>query len=106
LDGLKKIWWTKVLSARENWIEAFAALLKSVYSWDVLNRLSAIKIPTLIIAGAQDRIMSLEQHEAVHNAIPGSSYIILKDSGHCPHIETPNEFRYLMFGFIDAHKAQ
>lgn len=106
LEELKKIWWTKVLSARENWVEAFAALTRSLYTFDILNRLPEIKIPTLILAGAQDKIMSLENHDEVHKAIPGSAYIILKNSGHCPHIERPEEFRYILFGFIEAHKKQ
>jgi len=104
LEELKKIWWTKVLSARENWVEAFTALTRSLYTLDLLNRLPEIKVPTLIIAGAQDRIMSPERHEEVHKSIEGSAYIILKDSGHCPHIEKPEEFRYILLGFIEAHK--
>lgn len=51
--------------------------------------LSEISIPTLCIAGREDRIVRLAEAKAAYMRIPGSELLILDACGHMPMIEQP-----------------
>lgn len=77
-------------------------LLESVEKrLDVLDyRLSAIKIPTLIIWGKDDPIFSVEYALRFHREISGSKLIIFDQCGHVPQIELPDRFNQELLKFI------
>lgn len=56
--------------------------------------------PTLVIAGAQDRIFSLDAMEEVSQAIPQARFHVIPNAGHSPNFETPEEFNKVVSGFI------
>lgn len=49
--------------------------------------LHRVKIPTLIVWGAQDKIFPPETGPAMQALIPGSELVTLADCGHFPHVE-------------------
>ncbi len=61
-------------------------------TYDVRNRLSEIRIPTLVIHGRQDGRVPLERAEKLHQEIPRSRLLVLEDCGHWPHVERRTEF--------------
>lgn len=61
--------------------------------------LKNIKIPTLVIAGEKDFFFKVEDVEKVANEINGSTFIIIKDSGHLPNMEKPIEFNKVIMNF-------
>ena len=63
--------------------------------------LEGFSIPTLVIAGAQDRIFGLEVMTEVSQAVPGAGFHVIADAGHSPNVETPGEFNEVVGGFID-----
>ena len=54
-----------------------------------LDRLHAIRCPTLIVAAGQDRLRSLEEAQELHAGIAGSSLKLIEHSGHMIPIEAP-----------------
>lgn len=56
---------------------------------DQMSTLSAIHSPTLIIWGAQDKIIHADNAELLHQKISGSKKEVLEGVGHCPMIEKP-----------------
>lgn len=56
---------------------------------DATPHLSAIRCPTLVMVGRQDRWSTLAQHEALAAAIPGARLTIIEDSGHFTPVERP-----------------
>ncbi len=68
------------------------------------DRLAGITAPTLIIAGAQDRI-GRARAEAVAAGIPGARLEVLDGAGHTPHLETPTAFRSLAMTFLQEDPA-
>jgi pimeloyl-ACP methyl ester carboxylesterase len=54
--------------------------------------LHRIAVPTLIVAGAQDRFVFDGYHEAYGAGIPGATLVRLDRAGHFPHVEQPEEF--------------
>ena len=46
------------------------------------SKLSSIKVPTLVIHGADDPVIPVEGGKDTHEAIPGSELIIIEGMGH------------------------
>ena len=66
------------------------------------GRLHRIRIPTLFLWGAADRILSEPYGRAYCAAIPGAQFECIERAGHFPHIEQPDEFARRTLAFIDA----
>jgi pimeloyl-ACP methyl ester carboxylesterase len=56
----------------------------------IKDRISSIKVPTLILWGEEDRIISVEAAYEFHAAISGSKLIIYPKTGHLPQEELAN----------------
>jgi pimeloyl-ACP methyl ester carboxylesterase len=52
-------------------------------------RLGSVKVPALVVWGADDRIVDLEYGRAFAAAIPGAEFEVLTEAGHLPQIESP-----------------
>jgi pimeloyl-ACP methyl ester carboxylesterase len=59
---------------------------------DVAERLGALRAPTLIVWGREDRITPLPQGERFHASIAGSQLWVLTPCGHLPMLEQPQAF--------------
>lgn len=53
--------------------------------------LPTIKVPTQVIAGANDRMVSSRHTATIHSEIAGSELHIIPDCGHLPPIEAPQQ---------------
>ena len=70
-----------------------------LYTWEpymhnpkLRNRLHRIDIPTLLIWGESDGIVSPEYGQAFCDMIPGASMVVIPNAGHAPQIEQPETF--------------
>lgn len=68
--------------------------------FDSTARLGAIKTPTLIIAGRDDRITPAGHAEVLHRGIRGSKLMIIDDAGHSVSSEKPVEFNAAVNAFL------
>ena len=57
----------------------------------LLGRLPAVAAPVLVVWGAADRMIPVEQGHAYAAAIPGAQFRLISDAGHLPQLETPDE---------------
>ncbi len=64
------------------------------------HRLPEIKVPTLILFGAHDKVVPPGNAELLQKAIPGSVVKILPDAGHFFPIETPEEADAAILDFL------
>ena len=53
--------------------------------------LARVEIPTLILQCDDDVIAPICVGEFVHNAVPNSTLVLLKATGHCPHLSAPDQ---------------
>jgi len=60
-------------------------------SFDLRAALKALKIPTLVIHGDADPIPAITAQN-IHESIPGSTYVLLKNCGHFPYVEQPDTY--------------
>jgi len=63
--------------------------------WDITPRLGGIAVPTLVISGAYDEATPLIAR-TVHEAIPGSEWMLFEESSHMPHVEEPERFQQVV----------
>ncbi len=69
--------------------EAYAT--GTLKNWSVLDRLSEIDLPTLIISGKYDEATP-KQMTAAHKGIKDSQWVLLEKSSHTGNLEQPEEY--------------
>ena len=67
---------------------------------DMTSSLGAIKVPTLIIAGAEDTLMPAAAMQQMHGAIKGAQLHTIDAAGHLPSLEQPAAFDVLLRQFL------
>jgi pimeloyl-ACP methyl ester carboxylesterase len=66
------------------------------------SRLHRIRIPTLFLWGAQDRMLSETYGRAYAGMIPGARFELIDRAGHFPHEEQPKVFAEKVLAFAKA----
>lgn len=68
---------------------------------DVLDgRLGAIRKPTLIVWGREDKLIPLRFGEQFHKEIAGSELAVINECGHMPHVECAEKFNHALVKFF------
>lgn len=62
---------------------------RSMTDGSLRSRLGHIRVPALVIWGANDRIIDPEYGQAYARAIPGARFVLLPETGHLPQLESP-----------------
>ena len=64
------------------------------------SRLGRVNAPTLIVWGAQDRLLPLPLGEAYHRGIRGSTLTLIDHCGHLPPLEQAERFADVVLKFL------
>lgn len=67
---------------------------------DVPLPVTDLAVPTLLLWGAQDTWVPVQQGEALQELIPGAEYVEFADVGHLPMHEVPAEFNTVLLDFL------
>jgi 3-oxoadipate enol-lactonase len=70
----------------------YVASCRAVRAVDWLDRLQAIRVPTLVIAGARDVGAPPAMAQAIAERIAGSKLVVLDDASHLSVAEVPDQF--------------
>lgn len=70
---------------------ADAAVAMSLVHEGIAPALEEIAVPTLVVHGAQDRIVPVDQGREAAARISGSELVVLDDAGHVPVLTRPRE---------------
>jgi pimeloyl-ACP methyl ester carboxylesterase len=95
-------------SARLAAIESVSAVPPDVYrdamraflSFDGTDVIPNIQIPTLVIAGCEDRTMPPPVVEAMAQRIPGARFVAIPGVGHLANLEDPPAFNRVLKDFL------
>ena len=68
--------------------------------WTVMDRLSEIRVPTLVMAGRDDFIFPPEHKRELADGIPKARLQIIEQAGHNPHLEQPADVMRAIRNFI------
>lgn len=69
------------------------------------GRLHRIKIPALVLWGAEDKIVAPAYGRAYAAALPDARFATIARAGHFPHVEQPQEFARQVLAFIEGKSA-
>jgi pimeloyl-ACP methyl ester carboxylesterase len=75
-----------------DWDKALWELTKASRRPNFVNKLTSLDAPTLVLNGADDKIVSLELSERLSQAIPGAAFVQFESCGHLPQEECPEPF--------------
>jgi len=76
------------------------AVSNDVTKFDLNPQLGLFKFPTLVITGRFDINVAPVVAYKIHNAIPGSQFVVFEKSGHLPFFEEPELFVRTIDGFL------
>ena len=67
--------------------------------------LADVRVPTLLIVGAEDIVMPPDVMELSQQLIPGSRLEVVADAGHSVYFEQPEIFNNLVLEFVTRVQA-
>jgi len=79
----------------------FGNQFTGVLLWSSYLRLPRIQVPTLVVHGAQDRLVPPENGRIVASRIPGAQFRLLPDAGHILTTDQPAVCRDIILDFLD-----
>jgi pimeloyl-ACP methyl ester carboxylesterase len=82
-------WTIDALITRSSDSPMLRLVTSELFSHLVDNRLSEIKVPTTIIWGADDGVITRNYVDRLHELIAGSALVVIPDAAHIPHIQQP-----------------
>jgi pimeloyl-[acyl-carrier protein] methyl ester esterase len=81
---------------------ALQAGLNTLATTDLRATLSHVRVPTLVIAGQNDRITAPAAARALAEALPNSRYVEMRRAAHAPFLSHKTEFAALVAEFLGA----
>lgn len=75
--------------------------LEAIYSTDLRDGLSGIRLPTLIVHGACDTVTPVGAGRFLAEHIKSSRLVIFDNTGHAPHITATDEFAKTVKTFLE-----
>lgn len=82
--------------------ECFARACLALAELDLSPRLGSIRNPTLVMCGALDQTTPPALARQVAASIPGTRYVEIEGSGHCPMLEQPAALVGAMRAFVQS----
>ncbi|GGW53947.1 alpha/beta hydrolase [Streptomyces lucensis JCM 4490] len=79
---------------------AAAALRGRAERPDYRALLTRVRVPALVVVGADDTYTPVSDAEAMHAALPDSSLHVVEGAAHLPNLERPEEFNRALAGFL------
>lgn len=86
-------------------VNGYAGCAAAIRDMDLTGVPEQIKIPTLVIAAAQDPSATPEAMKALHARIPGAHYAEIAGAAHLFPLEKPDETSRLILSFLQENRA-
>lgn len=67
---------------------------------DTTHLLPDIAVPTLVVVGEHDTLTTPEDMHKMHEAIPGSQYVVIPKAGHVSNVDNPEAFNAALLEFL------
>lgn len=101
--NLLNLWMTSIASL--NGAKVSEIIRENVLdkSFNLNNGLKSLKVSVLILHGDVDPIPS-STAQAIHDNIPNSKYILMKNCGHFPYVEDPNTYFKHINNFLNTRE--
>lgn len=77
-----------------------SAVYRMMHRPDSTPLLSQISVPALVVTGAEDEMIPVEESRRMASAIPGSQLVIIPGAGHLANLEQPDAFNEALTAFL------
>jgi len=84
--------------------DTYRKAVQLLTTFDRRKELADIKVPTLLIAGSDDRTAPAAMMERMAQKIPGAQYVCLAGCGHLGPMDQPGEFNAALLAFLRKHR--
>ncbi|HSF01784.1 MAG TPA: alpha/beta hydrolase [Solirubrobacterales bacterium] len=78
----------------------FLPALQGLVGYDILDQLTEVEVPTLIVWGRNDRVVPPQDAVGYGQRLRNSQTVIFDDTGHLPQLERPVRFNRLLEAFL------
>lgn len=99
-DVLKEV--ETSLADLDQTVEAYLSQLHAIQVHDTTDRIGAIKVPTMVLAGEEDILIPVSQSKKLHAAIDGAQWATAK-GGHAFLWEFPDHYNKAVLDFLAGH---
>ncbi|KAB3534696.1 alpha/beta hydrolase [Alkaliphilus pronyensis] len=82
------------------WFERYLRLSSSHGDYDIVDKLSNIQVPTLLISSDKDLITPYRELFMIHERIRDSKLVVIPEAGHASCYEKMEEFILVVLGFL------
>lgn len=72
---------------------------------DFVPQLPAVRVPTLVVRGADDQGTPPADNKRIAELIPGARYQEIPAARHFPNVEHPDTFNRIMLGWLETHRG-
>ena len=83
--------------------DTYASAMRCIVTFEGRDNLAKIAVPTLVLAGDQDRNAPAPMMEKMASKIPGAEYVLLTGTGHLAPIENATAFNKVVLEFVRRH---
>jgi 3-oxoadipate enol-lactonase len=84
--------------------ETYRKAVQMLTTFDRRADLSAIAVPTLLVAGSDDKTAPPAVMQRMAEKIPGAELVVLEGCGHLGPMDQPDAFNAALAGFLQRHK--
>jgi len=82
-------------------VEGYAGCAEAIKHLDLLERLPVLRLPTLVLVGAEDPGTPPEAARSIQERIPGAELVVIESASHLSNIEQPEQFNQALLKFLE-----
>ena len=83
--------------------DTYRKAVRLLTTFDRRKELAEIKVPTLVLAGSEDKTAPPAMMQKMADRIPGAEYVLLQDCGHLGPMDQPEAFNDALLLFLRNH---
>jgi len=76
----------------------------AIMNFDFTAQLPALRVPTLVVCGADDPGTPASENRHLAGLVPGGRYEEIANARHFPNVEHPEVFNRIIIGWLDAQR--
>ena len=116
-DGTMERWFTDAYKPRHpgRWAQIHATIggtsasgwlgcAAAIQNFDFVPKLASVKVPTLVVCGADDQGTPPAGNKRIAELIPGGRYEEIANARHFPNVEQVETFNRIMMNWLNAHR--
>ena len=79
--------------------------MRAGIGYDVMDSLRRLALPTLIVAGAEDRLIPPAATRAIADAVPAAQFVEIAGCGHMVAVEQPLALADALDPFLETYRV-